>query len=115
MKTLLSVVFLALTPLLHAAELSETKTAVPRLPAAVAYQPADNTIVVELSEYAGYGGLIVANGGLEPNESSVFFKKHGFKVKLTLSEAESWPALNSGKMAASATTVDVLAIYGRQF
>src|SRR5262249_12863307 len=28
---------------------------------------------------------------------------------------ESWPALNSGKMAASATTVDVLAIYGRQF
>jgi NitT/TauT family transport system substrate-binding protein len=82
---------------------------------AVAYQPADNTIVVELSEYAGYGGLIVANGGLEPNENSVFFKKHGFKVKLTLSEAESWPALNSGKMAASATTVDVLAIYGRQF
>jgi len=63
MKTLLSVVFLALTPLLLAAELSETKTAVPRLPAAVAYQPADNTIVVELSEYAGYGGLIVANGG----------------------------------------------------
>jgi NitT/TauT family transport system substrate-binding protein len=115
MKTLLSVVFLALTPLLQAAELSETKMAVPRLPAAVAYQPADNTIVVELSEYAGYGGLIVANGGLEANENSVFFKKHGFKVKLTLSEAESWPALNSGKMAASATTVDVLAIYGRQF
>src|SRR5882757_4420474 len=71
MKTLLSVVFLALTPLLHAAELSETKKSVPRLPAAVAYQPADNTIVVELSEYAGYGGLIVANGGLEANENSV--------------------------------------------
>jgi NitT/TauT family transport system substrate-binding protein len=115
MKTLLSVVFLILTPLLHAAELAQTKTSVPRLPAAATYQPSDNTIVVELSEYAGYGGLIVANGGLEPNENSVFFKKHGFKVKLTLSEAESWPALNSGKMAASATTVDVLAIYGRQF
>src|SRR6185503_20129126 len=40
---------------------------------------------------------------------------HGFKLKITLSEEESWSALNSGKMAASATTVDVLAIYGRQF
>jgi len=115
MKTLLCVLALALVSQLHAAELSATKTAVPRLPAAAAYQPSDNTIVVELSEYAGYGGLIVANGGLEPNENSVFFKKHGFKVKLTLSEEESWPALNTGKMAASATTVDVLGIYGRQF
>ena len=32
------------------------------------------------------------------------FKKHGFKLKITLSEEESWSALNSGKMAASATT-----------
>ena len=115
--------FLALLPLFFtslirpalAARLSETKLAVPQLAAPAAYQPVDNTIVVELSEYGGYAGLIVANGGLEPSENSVFFKKHGFKVRLTLSEAESWPALNSGKMAASATTVDVLAIYGRQF
>ncbi len=59
--------------------------------------------------------MIVANGGLAPSENSVFFKKHGFKVKLTLSEEESWSKLNSGKMAASATTADVLAVYGRQF
>ena len=32
-----------------------------------------------------------------------------------MSEEESWPALNSGKIAASATTADVLAIYGKQF
>lgn len=79
------------------------------------YVPKDNLVEIELSEYAGYSGLIAANGGLEPSENSVFFKKAGFKVRLKLSEEESWSALNSGRMAASATTVDVLAIYGRNF
>ena len=74
----------------------------------------DNIIPIEISEYAGYAGLIAANGGLEPNESSVFFKNHGFKVKLTISEDENWSELNEGKIAASVTTVDVLAAYGRQ-
>jgi NitT/TauT family transport system substrate-binding protein len=98
-----------------AAELVETQTEAPRLAPAGTYQPKDNTVDIELSEYAGYAGLIAANGGLEPNENSIFFKKHGFKVRIKLSEEESWSALNSGKMAASATTVDVLAIHGRQF
>jgi NitT/TauT family transport system substrate-binding protein len=57
----------------------------------------------------------VANGGLDPNDNSVFAQKHGFKLKINLSEEESWSALNSGKMAASATTADVLAVYGKQF
>lgn len=99
----------------QAAELVETQTEVPKLSAAGAYTPKDNVVEIELSEYPGYAGLIVANGGLAPNENSVFFKKHGFKVAIKLSEEESWSALNSGKMAASATTVDVLSIYGRQF
>jgi NitT/TauT family transport system substrate-binding protein len=102
-------------PEVKAAELVETQMHVPTLLAAAPYVPKDNTIEIELSEYAGYAGLIAANGGLAPSENSVFFKKHGFKVKLTLSEEESWSALNSGRMAASATTADVLAIYGRQF
>jgi NitT/TauT family transport system substrate-binding protein len=93
----------------------DAKTEVPALDRAGAYVPKDGTLEIELSEYAGYAGLIAANGGLAPSENSVFFKKHGFKVKLTLSENESWSALNSGKLAASATTVDVLAVYGRQF
>jgi NitT/TauT family transport system substrate-binding protein len=97
------------------AELAPTQTEVPRLKPAGAYVPKGNVVDIELSQYAGYAGLVVANGGLEPNESSVFFKKHGFKVKITLSEEESWSALNSGKLAASATTADVLAVYGRQF
>jgi NitT/TauT family transport system substrate-binding protein len=98
-----------------AAELVETQTEAPKLAPPGAYQPKDNTVDIELSEYAGYAGLIAANSGLEPNENSLFFKKHGFKLRIKLSEEESWSALNSGKMAASATTVDVLAIHGRQF
>jgi NitT/TauT family transport system substrate-binding protein len=97
------------------AGLVETQTEVPHLTAPGAYVPKDDTVDIELSTYAGYAGFIAANGGLEPGTNSVFFKKHGFKVRLKLSEEESWPALNSGKMAASATTVDVLAVYGKQF
>ncbi|MEO7319753.1 MAG: hypothetical protein ABIZ56_12255, partial [Chthoniobacteraceae bacterium] len=96
-------------------KLAQTQFEVPKLDPPVAYVPKDNTIDIELSEYAGYAGLIAANGGLDPNDNSIFAKKFGFKVRIKLSEEESWSALNSGKMAASATTVDVLAIYGRQF
>ena len=95
--------------------LVETKTAVPTLDPPAVYKSKDNIVDLELSEYAGYSGIIVANGGLEPNDNSIFAKKHGFKVRIKLSEEESWSALNAGKMAASATTVDVLAVYGRQF
>jgi NitT/TauT family transport system substrate-binding protein len=96
-------------------EFAATKFEIPRLDSPGPYQPKDNIVDIELSEYAGYSGLIAANGGLDPNDNSIFAKKHGFKVRLKLSEEESWSALNAGKMAASATTVDVLAVYGRQF
>lgn len=124
MKSFLLILVCILAPLFAAAqssnpaddaELVETRRAVPKLPDAVPYLPAGDTITVELSQYAGYSGLIVANGGLEPNADSAFFRKHGFKVKLTLSEEESWGRLNAGQIAASATTADVLAVYGKQF
>ncbi|CAN5339963.1 hypothetical protein BH23VER1_BH23VER1_17040 [soil metagenome] len=86
-----------------------------RLPGAQTYQMDGDTLVIELSEYAGYAGLIVANGGLEPNADSFFAQTYGFQVRLTLSEEDSWAALQRGEMAASATTVDVLACIGRQF
>jgi len=101
--------------MVNASEVVETLNETPKLPAPLPYQPKDNVVDVELSEYAGYAGFIAANGGLAPSENSVFFKKYGFKVAIRLSEEESWPALNTGKMAASATTADVLAIYGKQF
>jgi len=95
--------------------LSETETAVPALAAPVLYQMKDGIFDLELSEYAGYAGLIVANGGLAPSEESYFFKNHGFKVRITISEEESWDALNSGRIGGSATTVDVLAVYAKTF
>ncbi|HEY7450830.1 MAG TPA: phosphate ABC transporter substrate-binding/OmpA family protein [Vicinamibacterales bacterium] len=98
-----------------APEVAEVQVEVPKLAPPAPVQIKDNIVPIEISEYAGYAGLIAANGGLEPNENSVFFKEHGFKVKLTVSEDEDWSQLNEGKLAASVTTVDVLAIYGRQF
>lgn len=100
---------------LDAADFIAPLNACPLLPPAGAYVPKDNIVDLELSEYAGYSGLIVANGGLEPSENSVFFRKHGFKVRIKLSEEESWPSLNAGRFAASATTLDVLAAYCRNF
>jgi NitT/TauT family transport system substrate-binding protein len=75
----------------------------------------DNTVDVELSAYAGYAGIIAANGGLAPNPESVFMKKHGFLVRIKLSEDEGWNRLNSGQVGVTATTADVLAVFGRQF
>jgi NitT/TauT family transport system substrate-binding protein len=95
-------------------EVQEVKVEVPKLAPPAAFQFKDNIVPIEISEYAGYAGLIAANGGLDPTENSLFFKDHGFKVKLTISEDETWSELNEGKIAASVTTVDVLAAYGRQ-
>ena len=97
-----------------APEVQEVKVEVPKLSPPGAFQFKDNIVPIEISEYAGYAGLIAANGGLDPTENSLFFKNHGFKVKLTISEDETWSELNEGKIAASVTTVDVLAAYGRQ-
>jgi NitT/TauT family transport system substrate-binding protein len=98
-----------------APELAAVKNEVPRLDAPAPYNYQNNLVEMEISEYAGYAGLIAANGGLAPNENSVFFKDHGFKVKLSISEDENWGELNAGKIAASTTTADVVAVYGRQF
>ncbi len=95
--------------------LVETQSEVPLLAAAMMYPMKDGIFDLELSEYAGYAGLIVANGGLAPSEESYFFKNHGFKVRITISEEESWDALNSGRIGGSATTVDVLAVYAKTF
>src|SRR5687767_13460696 len=57
------------------AEPAEMKAQVPQLDAPGTYVAKDNIVDIELSEYAGYSGLIAANGGLEPSENSVFFRK----------------------------------------
>jgi NitT/TauT family transport system substrate-binding protein len=93
----------------------EPVTGTPPLEAAAAYVPKDKILEIDISEYAGYGGLIVANGGLAPNPESIFAKQYGFQVKLSVSEAETWSKLNNGRLAATATTADALAVLGRQF
>jgi NitT/TauT family transport system substrate-binding protein len=93
----------------------EPVTGTPTLEAANTFVPKDNTLRIDISEYAGYGGLIVANGGLEPNTDSFFFKEYGFKVAISMSESETWGPLNNGRLAATATTTDALAVLGRQF
>ena len=87
----------------------------PPLEAAATYTPKDGVLQIDINEYAGYGGLIVANGGLEPNPESFFAKEYGFKVKISKSESETWSPLNNGRLAATATTTDALAVLGRQF
>lgn len=86
----------------------------PKLGAAQPFRMANNTVVLNLSEYAGYAGIILANNGLEPNPDSWFTKNGGFNLKITLSEEDSWDDLQQGRIAATATTVDVLSNYGRQ-
>ena len=79
----------------------QVQVQVPKLSPPAPFQYKDNIVPIEISEYAGYAGLIAANGGLEPNENSYFFKNHGFKVRLTISEDEDWSELNEGKLAGS--------------
>jgi NitT/TauT family transport system substrate-binding protein len=99
----------------EAPEPIEPLASTPTLDQAAAYQSKDGVIDVDISEYAGYAGLVVANGGLAPNPDSFFAKNYGFQVRLTLSEEEGWSKLNNGRVAASVTTADVLAVLGRQF
>jgi len=93
----------------------EPLTAPPVLDRAAAYVIKDGVVDIDLSEYAGYAGLIVANGGLAPNPESFFAREYGFQLRIGLSEEESWSKLNNGQVAASVTTADVLAVLGRQF
>jgi NitT/TauT family transport system substrate-binding protein len=88
----------------------------PNLGPAGEYKVAADTIDVEISDWPGYAALVVANGGLEPNENSFFFRNHKFKLRLVISEAEAegWRRINSGNTAVTVTTVDVLSLYGPQ-
>lgn len=87
----------------------------PKLGAAQPFRMTGDTVVLNLSEYAGYAGIILANNGLEPNDQSWFTRNGGFKLKITLSEEDSWDDLQQGRIAGTATTADVLANYGRQW
>src|SRR5438445_5410440 len=46
----------------------------------------DGKLIVQfpINVWPGWAPIIVANGGLEPSENSVFYKKYGFYVKLAI-------------------------------
>jgi NitT/TauT family transport system substrate-binding protein len=44
----------------------------------------ENTLVVQLVSWGGYGPGLYFNEGSEPNENSRFFKEYGFKVRFVL-------------------------------
>src|SRR5215207_9998155 len=46
----------------------------------------DGKLVVEfpINVWPGWAPIIVANAGLEPNDQSIFAKKHGFYVRLSI-------------------------------
>lgn len=90
-------------------------TKAPAMPPPQTYAPQGGVIEIDISEYAGYAGLIAANNGLAPNPDSILAKAVGFQVKLTKGEGELWDQLVAGRYAASATTVDVLGVLGRGY
>lgn len=90
-------------------------TAPPAMPPPQTYQPQGGIIEIDISEYAGYAGLITANNGLAPTPDSPLAKAVGMQVKLTKGEGELWDQLVAGRFAASATTVDVLGVLGRGY
>jgi NitT/TauT family transport system substrate-binding protein len=95
--------------------MAPTLLSLPELGDQATFVMAERTVRIEMSEYAGYAGLIAANGGLRPSENSLFFRNYGFKVELTLSEREGWAALNQGRLGAVLTTADVAALHAAQF
>ncbi|MCS6971243.1 MAG: phosphate ABC transporter substrate-binding/OmpA family protein [Planctomycetota bacterium] len=94
-----------------AGELVAPRASFPDIGQAGAYQPS-GAIEVDISEYAGYAGLIVANGGLESAADSFVSKQYGLRLRLRLSESENWRAVHEGRIAATVTTADVLPLLG---
>ncbi|MEP7308973.1 MAG: hypothetical protein ABJA98_26000 [Acidobacteriota bacterium] len=91
--------------------IAPTLLALPPLGNPKSFVPTERTLLIEMSEYAGYAGLVVANGGLRASDHSLFFRDYGFKVELSKNEQEGWEALNQGRLAAVLTTADVAALY----
>lgn len=48
------------------------------------YEFKDNTVVFPINMWIGWLPIVAANDGFKASETSVFFRKHGFKVELKL-------------------------------
>lgn len=79
------------------------------------YQWDDTAKVVEfpINMWIGWLPIVAANHGFKPNEESVFFKKYGFKVNLTLIDdpVAARDAFAAGKSHVLWGTLDMMALF----
>ena len=75
----------------------------------------DGKLVVEfpINVWPGWAPIIVANNGLEPNEGSVFYKKYGFFVKLSIVDdpVKARDLFASGHSHVLWGTLDMMALF----
>jgi NitT/TauT family transport system substrate-binding protein len=77
------------------------------------YKWEDKTVVFPLNLWIGWMPIIMANGGLEPTEDSVFFKRYGFKVKLPIIDdpVNARDAFAAGESHILWGTLDMMALF----
>ena len=77
------------------------------------YKWEDKTVVFPINLWIGWAPIITANGGTEPSEDSVFYKRYGFKLKLPVIDD---PVLARDAFAAGEShilwgTLDMMALF----
>lgn len=73
----------------------------------------DRVVVFPINLWIGWAPIIAANGGTEPSEDSLFFKRYGFKVKLPIVDD---PVIARDNFAAGKShilwgTLDMMALF----
>src|SRR5882672_8449500 len=75
----------------------------------------DGKLVVEfpINVWPGWAPIIVANAGMEPSDQSVFFKKHGFYVRLAIVDdpVKARDLFASGQSQILWGTLDMIALF----
>jgi NitT/TauT family transport system substrate-binding protein len=75
----------------------------------------DGKLIVEfpINVWPGWAPIIVANAGMDPSEQSVFFKKHGFYVKLSIVDdpVKARDLFASGQSHILWGTLDMIALF----
>lgn len=75
----------------------------------------DGKVIVQfpINIWPGWAPILVANGGMEPSESSIFFKKYGFYVKLSIVDdpVKARDLFASGHSHVLWGTLDMIALF----
>lgn len=77
------------------------------------YKFDDKTVVFPINLWIGWAPIIMANGGLEPNENSIFSQKYGFKLKLAIVDnpIQARDGFASGNFHILWGTLDMMALF----